>query len=53
MLSIFEKGIVELIKCAFNGGTPVLDEGFELEKAYEFAQQRNTKTQSFEWGNTP
>ncbi len=40
MLSVFEKGILELIKCAFNGGTPVLDEGFELEKAYEFAQQR-------------
>lgn len=40
MLSVFEKGIVELIKCSLNGGVPSLDEGFDFEKAYEFAQVR-------------
>ena len=40
MLSVFEKGIMELIGCGLNGTEPHLDEGFDLEKAYEFAQQR-------------
>ena len=40
MLSVFEKGIMELIKCALNGGTPRLEEGFDLEVAYRFAQER-------------
>ena len=40
MLSVFEKGIMELIGCALNGGTPRLEEGFDFEKAYEFAQKR-------------
>ncbi len=40
MLSIFEKGILELIGCALNGGEPRLDESFDFEAAYSFAQQR-------------
>ena len=40
MLSTFENGILELIKCALNGGTPVLDESFNLETAYTFSQER-------------
>ena len=40
MLSVFEKGIMELIQCALKGGTPQLDEGFDLEEAYAFAQER-------------
>ena len=40
MLSVFEKGIVKLIKCALKGGVPTLGEGFDFEKAYEFAQER-------------
>lgn len=40
MLSVFEKGIMALIGCALNGGVPELEEGFDLEKAYEFAQER-------------
>ncbi|MBQ8146301.1 MAG: nucleotidyltransferase family protein [Clostridia bacterium] len=40
MLSLFEKGIVELIKCALNGGKPKLDDSFDFEEAYEFAQKR-------------
>ncbi len=40
MLTVFEKGIVELIKCALKGGVPKLDEGFDFEKAYEYAQDR-------------
>ena len=39
MLSVFEKGIIELIKSALKGCTPKLDEGFDFEKAYEFAQK--------------
>lgn len=40
MLSTFEKGILELIKCALKGGEPKLDESFDFEKAYKFAQER-------------
>jgi len=40
MLSIFEKGILELISCALNGGEPKLDESFDFEAAYNFAQER-------------
>lgn len=40
MLSVFEKGIMELIGCALNGTAPRIEEGFDFEKAYEFAQQR-------------
>ena len=40
MLSIFEKGIVELIKCALKGEKPQLDVSFDFEKAYNFAQER-------------
>lgn len=40
MLSVFEKGIIELIRCAFKGGVPNVDESFDFEKAYDFAQQR-------------
>ncbi|MBE6673877.1 MAG: hypothetical protein E7596_02080 [Ruminococcaceae bacterium] len=40
MLSVFEKGIVELIKCALKGGVPQLDEGFDFEEAYQYAQDR-------------
>ena len=40
MLSVFEKGIMELIRCALKGGTPQLEEGFDLEQAYAFAQER-------------
>jgi len=40
MLSVFENGIMELIGCALNGGVPELEDGFDFEKAYEFAQQR-------------
>ena len=40
MLSVFERGIVELIKCSLNGGVPQLDEDFSLDRAYEFAQER-------------
>ena len=31
---------MELIRCALNGTEPHLEEGFDLEAAYEFAQQR-------------
>ena len=40
MLSTFEKGILELIGCALNGGEPQLGEGFDFEQAYSFAQER-------------
>ena len=40
MLSVFEKGIIELVKCALTGGVPQLEEGFDFEKAYEYAQSR-------------
>ena len=40
MLSVFEKGIVELIKCALNGGAPKLDDGFDFDVAYAFSQER-------------
>ena len=40
MLSVFEKGIMELIGCALNGGAPNLDDTFDFERAYEFAQKR-------------
>ena len=40
MLSNFEKDIVELIKCSLSGETPKIDEAFDFEKAYDFAQER-------------
>lgn len=40
MLSVFENGVMELIGCALNGTTPNIEEGFDFEKAYEFAQKR-------------
>ena len=40
MLSTFERGILELIGCALNGGEARLDDGFDFEAAYKFAQER-------------
>ena len=40
MLSVFEKGIIELIKGSLTGSVPQIDSGFDYEKAYEYAQQR-------------
>ena len=40
MLSTFEKGILELIRCALNGGEPALAEDFDFEASYSFAQER-------------
>ena len=40
MLSVFEKGIIELIKGSLTGSVPQIDSEFDYEKAYEYAQQR-------------
>lgn len=40
MLSTFEQGIMELIKCALKGTAPRLDQSFNFEEAYSFAQER-------------
>ena len=39
MLSSFEKGIIELIKCSLNDTEPTLSEDFDFDTAYEFAQK--------------
>ena len=40
MLSVFEKGIIELTKCALKGGVPSIEEGFSFEDAYIYGQKR-------------